>query len=355
MSLFNELVLISLKKQQAFSHTPSAEEWQLIHRESIKQAMLGFCFAGIELLSADQRPYKNLMINWFLQTEYIKHWNELMTERAAEVTRRFATGAFRSVVLKGQGIAMLYPDPSLRSCGDIDLWVEGNRRMVINFMKKNGWKIGPSYIHHTDVEVFPDVSVEVHHIPSYTYSPFRWLKYKKWFANQAKVQFQLFDKSVGFAFPSIGFNTVYSMLHIFRHVFHEGIGLRQLLDYYFILLHTDKSIRRESMETLRWMGLEEFVGAVMFVQREFFHIDEQYLLCEPRAKSGKFLLNEILQSGNFGKFDERVKDAHKGGEIRLYVLNLKRLMKMFEFYPAEVLWAPIWKILHQMWRWRKGY
>ena len=78
------------------------------------------------------------------------------------------------------------------------------------------------------------------------------------------------------------------------------------------------------------MGLEEFVGAVMFIESKFFHIDEQYLLCEPRAKSGKFLLEEILQAGNFGKFDECVKDAHKGENMRLYVLNWRRLMKMCE-------------------------
>ena len=63
------------------------------------------------------------------------------------------------------------------------------------------------------------------------------------------MQFQLYEKSVGLAFPSIRFNTVYSLLHIFRHVFHEGIGLRQLLDYYYILLHTNENIRREAMLT----------------------------------------------------------------------------------------------------------
>lgn len=165
MSLFNELVLISLKKQDAFSHTPSAEEWQLTYNEARKQAMLGICYAGIEHLPANQRPDKDLLLNWFGQKEYIKHQNKLVSERTAEVTRLFATGSFRSLVLQGQGVALLYPIPSFRSCGDIDLWVEGNRRKVINFIKQSGWKIGPSFIHHTDVYIFPDTSVEVHHIP----------------------------------------------------------------------------------------------------------------------------------------------------------------------------------------------
>lgn len=35
--------------------------------------------------------------------------------------------------------------------------------------------------------------------------------------------------------PTLSFNVIYILSHLYRHVFTEGIGLRQLLDYYFVI------------------------------------------------------------------------------------------------------------------------
>lgn len=64
--------------------------------------------------------------------------------------------------------------------------VKGDRDVTISFMRYEGWKIGRTLIHHTDVEIFLDVSVEVHHIPNYTFDPFRYRTYREWFHEQAK-------------------------------------------------------------------------------------------------------------------------------------------------------------------------
>lgn len=372
---FRELILIALGKRGAFSHTLSDGEWTDVYREAAKQSLIGVCYAGIERLPAEQRPEKKLLMEWFGQTEHIKRRNRLVSARAAEVTELFAEAGFKSVVLKGQGVAVLYnlnvnlnlnKDDNgdnfnninlehYRQSGDIDLWVDGKREDVIAFMNENGWKVGKSVIHHTDVEIFKDVSVEIHHVPSFTYSPFRWRKYKRWFREQAKIQMQLMDKSKGFAYPCIRFNAVYSLLHIFRHVFHEGVGLRQLMDYYFILEHTTPSDRREAVRTLRWLGLQRFAAAVMYVLVECFEIGTDRLLCEPDAEAGRFLMNEIVLGGNFGKYDKHYLQAHQGSGIRLYVQNVRQLFRMVKYYPSEVLWAPAWKISHFVWRKLKGY
>ena len=79
------------------------------------------------------------------------------------------------------------------------------------------------------------------------------------------------------------------------------------------------------------------------------------LICSPDIKAGQFLLNEIMRAGNFGKYDERIQNAHKGGLLSLYLCNIQRLSHMLKYYPSEVLWAPFWKVAHYTWRKAKGF
>ena len=113
----------------------------------------------------------------------------------------------------------------------------------------------------------------------------------------------------------ISTNVVYQLLHINKHLVEEGIGLRQLLDYYFVLraLHIDQgsfSDRTESMvqwaegmdiavksneeilHTLSRFGMKKFAGAVMYVLQTVFAMPDEYLLCPPNEKEGVFLLDE---------------------------------------------------------------
>lgn len=267
-------------------------------------------------------------------------------------------------MLKGQGVARLYDFNdnvnvkdklgAYRQSGDIDVWVDGERDGTIRHVKAN-YKCGRAVIHHIDVEVFNDVPVEVHFVPSYSYSLPRYRAYRRFFNEYKKECFV--TSGLGFCVPSLGFNVVYMLMHIFRHVFHEGIGLRQLMDYYFVLRNFKLSLNRNANanKALREMGLLRFAAAVMYVEREVFGLQKEYMLCEPDEKAGQYLLDEILCAGNFGQYDPRIREAHSGGILKLYMKNVKRISDMVRYYPSEVLWAPFWKIWHFVWRKAKGY
>ena len=357
MRLFYELIQVAIGSNNSLSYIPQVEEWENLFYQAKKQALIGIAFHGVQqLYKVHPEQTANLSIKlkmtWIGLTAKIEDRNRLLNRRASEITQFFNDGGLRCCVLKGQGVAELYGNlKALRQPGDIDLWVEGKRENVIAFMKNKGWKVGTSVVHHTDVEIFDDVDTEIHHYPSYTYSPFRWLRYRRWFKEQAKIQFQLFDESLGFNYPSVRFNLVYSMLHIFRHVFHEGIGLKQLLDYYCILTHASERDRIIATATLKHLGLFDFAAAVMFVEKEFLEIEDRFLLCAPSKRFGRFLLDEINKAGNFGKYDARVIEAHSGNSMKLYFHNVKRIFRLLRYFPSEVLWAPVWKPVH--WAWRK--
>lgn len=107
--------------------------------------------------------------------------------------------------------------------------------------------------HHIGAPQINGVDVEAHFRPLFLDSPFRNWRLQRWFLDNA--QFGLHDAKVADAVlpvPTVSFNAVYQLCHIYRHLFDEGIGLRQLLDYYFVLraLHIEQgelSGRTESM------------------------------------------------------------------------------------------------------------
>ena len=360
MSLFVELIQIALGTRTVLSRIPSENDWQLICEIAAKQSLVGVVLHGIEELrdkNAELSVPRVLLLQWIGEVQVIEQQNKKLNEAAEHLTKIFRNDGLRSCVLKGQGVARLY-DGALslrRQPGDIDLWVEGGREKVLQFLKSSCLKTGTVVIHHVDASIIDGVETEVHFLPSYSYNYLRYIKYKKFFKEEAKQQFDHFDERVGFAYPTNRFNAVYLMMHIFRHVFHEGIGLRQLMDYYFVLIHLTDEERKWAYGKLKWLGLEKVTSAVMYVMKAVFLMDDKYLLCSPSEKTGKYLLEEIIAGGNFGKFGEQYESAHSGSSFNLYLKNIKRLGEVYSLCPSEVLWAPIWKPSHWLWRKRKGY
>ena len=360
MSLFVELIQLALGTRTVLSRIPSENEWQQIYDRAAKHSLVGVVLHGIEELRAKNAELsvpKMLLLQWIGEVQIIEQRNKEMNEAAELLTRIFNNGGLRSCVLKGQGVARMY-DGSLslrRQPGDIDIWVEGERDDILKFLKEKHLKTGKIVIHHVDTSIIDGVETEVHFLPSYTYDYLRYLKYKRFFKEEANLQFDHFDERVGFAYPTNRFNAVYLMMHIFRHVFHEGIGLRQLMDYYFVLTHLTDEERMWAYGKLKWLGLGNVTSAVMYVMKTVFQMDDKYLLYSPSEKTGKYLLEEIIAGGNFGKFGVQYEAAHSGSSFNLYLKNLKRLGKVYSLCPSEVLWAPIWKPSHWLWRKWKGY
>lgn len=365
-NIFFELIQVAIGHRKSLSRVLSTAEWNVLYGVAVKQAVAGVCFYGIQRLPKEQQPPKGLLLQWFALAEQIKQWNRLVNARACELQKLLEDDGLRACVLKGQGVARLYDFNdnvnlnvndnlgAYRQSGDIDVWVDGERDDTIRHMKAH-YKCGRAVIHHIDVQVFNDVPVEVHFVPSYSYSLPRYRVYKRFFNEYKNECFM--TSGLGFCVPSLGFNVVYMLLHIFRHVFHEGIGLRQLMDYYFVLRNVNLNVNcnANANKALREMGLLRFAAAVMYVEREVFGLQEQYMLCKPDEKAGQYLLDEILRAGNFGQYDPRIREAHYGGSMMLYFKNVKRISDMVRYYPSEVLWAPFWKVGHFVWRKSKGY
>lgn len=349
--LFIELLQISVGTRSSMSRVPNVLEWESVYAEAEKQAIVGVMVDGLERLPGGQRPPKNILLQWIGSAQIMEQTYHLHCDRAQELTGCFHDAGFNSCVLKGIGNAQYYPNPQRRQGGDIDIWVDGKRDEVTDFLRLHG-RIGSINIKHCDWKVFEDTKVEVHFIPTWFYNPFTNRSLQRWIEKQKAIQFE-HSSGIGINTLTTDFNLVYVLIHIYRHLFDEGVGLRQLVDYYYILRHSTKEERDDAMGVLSSLRMRHFAGATMFVMQEVFGMDESNMLCLPLKNEGQFLLSEIIRAGNFGHYDSRNK--HHQSRIANGLQNVRRNIRFVWRYPQEVCWMPAWKVWHLCWRKRKGY
>ena len=145
--------------------------------------------------------------------------------------------------------------------------------------------------------------------------------------------------------PTLDFNIVYQLLHLDKHLRTEGIGIRQLIDYYYLLKQwavspLSKEKKQEIIDRLREFKLMKFTSAVMYILHNVLGLEEQYLLIDANEKEGKFLLSEIIQSGDMGKKDSRLSDMRKSSGIQKFLKLEQFKFRLLTHYPSNVIWMP---------------
>lgn len=349
-------------------------DWKELYAIAQKQALLGVLFHGIQRLPKVLAPDQKLLMQWMVMAEMIRKQNIKLFQDSVKVCKNFENKGFANCILKGQGNALLYPDPYMRTPGDIDIYLSGGRRKIMKYVDQ----VCPNQVmryHHVDFPVMK-TAIEVHFTPSYMFCPIHNRRMQKWFeevmGEQCNHRVSLPDGYGEIHVPQVSFNVIYILSHLYRHIFTEGIGLRQLLDYYFVLVkwHTDltnltdsnKSLPRMTqintdLDTLRhelkYLGLWKFAQAVMFVMKEVFGLSEDRMIAPMDEKEGSFLLDEIMRGGNFGQYDDRMGSKVGESKIHRYFRMNLRNLRFVKHYPTEALseplfrtWFAVWKNIH---------
>lgn len=402
-------------------------DWEACYQFAKRQTLVGVLFDGIQRLPKGLAPARLLLLRWLSDSESIRRRNMRMDRASAYIYNKVCAEGFRCCILKGQGNALLYPHPSSRIPGDVDVWVMANReelrRIALSLTEGDGSSLQES-LNHIGLTVH-GVSVELHSTPALLNSPLHNSRLQKWLKRNADLQcsnrIALPNNAGEVAVPTLSFNIIYQLCHLFHHCFYEGVGLRQMVDYFFVLMNTDFSGNANGasgntdgvsgntdegclflntdftdftdrvsgntdldgvlsntdcadfldsssgglgevdsggslvalQEELKWLGLWEFAGAVMYVLREVMGLDEKRMICAPDERRGRLLLEEIMAGGNFGHYDER---NHFGqGALWHNIQRFRRDWRMLRFYPSEALSEPLFRVCHFLWRWKQKH
>ncbi len=238
--IFFDLLRFSIRADVETADAPPSlgeADWAALYALAKKQALVGVLFRGVRRLPRGVAPSEELLMRWVGVAQRTRQQNERLYGDSAQVWRKFREEGFRGCVLKGQGHALLYPDPYMRTAGDIDIYLAGGRQRVMRYINK----VCPHQVmryHHVDFPVMR-TPIEVHFTPSYMFYPPHNRRMQRWFQKMMDLQCSNMVSLPGgcgeMAVPTTAFNVVYVLSHLYRHVFTEGIGLRQLLDYYYVL------------------------------------------------------------------------------------------------------------------------
>ena len=346
-------------------------DWKELYAIAQKQALLGVLFYGIQRLPKGLAPEQKLLMQWMVMAEQIRKQNIRLFQNSVKICQNFENEGFANCILKGQGNALLYPDPYMRTPGDIDIYLAGGRKRVMQYINK----VCPNQVmryHHVDFPVMK-TAIEVHFTPSYMFCPIHNRRMQKWFEKvmdeQCNHRGSLPDGYGEIHVPQVSFNVIYILSHLYRHIFTEGIGLRQLLDYYYVLVkwHTDLTNLTDSNKSLplmtqintdldalrhelKYLGLWKFAQAVMFVMKEVFGLSEDRMIAPTDEKEGRFLLDEIMRGGNFGQYDDRMGSKVDESKIHRYFRMNLRNLRFVKHYPTEAVCEPIFRTWFAGWK-----
>ena len=432
--IFFDFLRFSIGSESEIPDSLIEADWKELYRIAQKQCLVGFLFDGIKKLPAEHvEMKKELLLQWMAESQMLEKANVRLNDAAIQVSEWFRKKGFRTCILKGQGNALMYPNPYSRTPGDIDIWVEGGDKRVISFVRSISPHEKACY-HHIEFPSYKGVEVEVHYRPSFLLCFWHNRKLQKYYERVKEEQFShrvMLKEQGEIAIPTVGFNLIFQLTHIFSHLMNEGIGLRQLLDYYYVLCDFYKVYQNFSkthpssltlkggstafpkplspqgtgdvtapprrseplrskvggpskvspdcagwdrlsiegdnsagsttavtssastaldvvQEELKELGLWKFAGGIMYIMQEVFGMPASRLIVPPNEKYGKFVLNEVLEAGNFGKHDARNRFGRS--QLGHNLQRVYRDIRLVRYFPGEALCEPLFRVWHFFWR-----
>ena len=343
-------------------------DWKDLLIWAERQAIVGIVFCGIEKARGLISIPREKLFQWIGYVQQVEQQNRLVNKRCVELVEELINAGFECCILKGQGNATLYDVRGkkedgrslalLRTSGDIDIWVyakEGGRckrEELVDYVRRKHPEAEVRYYHIGYMD--DGVPVEVHFMPGIMNNPVYNKRLQVFYRKMAEggcLMAELPNGVGSIPVPTWEFNIVFQLAHMMHHFFDEGIGLRQMIDYYYLLMHNSQCIMHNWECTLRYLNLYNFAGAVMYIMKEVLGLEDKYLIVPVDERRGKTLLKEILKGGNFGRADVRWKKAegrwHTG---KKYFLKGWRNLQFVKEYPAEALCEPVFRTWHYFWR-----
>ena len=264
---FFSFLRYSLGSKGNMSRVIAGMNWQELYSFASKQALLGLCFEGIERLGKEhpeelkQNPVRReLLMTWMGKAQQIHRQNMKVNAVAGKLYSKFSEDGLRCCILKGQGNALMYPNPYSRTPGDIDVWVNASREDITDYAKTH-FEIGDDIRFHHLETTMDGVPVELHFFPCSMNNPIYHARLQKWFRRNADLQCShivgLPDGAGDIAIPTTAFNVIYQLTHLYHHFFDEGIGMRQIIDYYYVVCDFYKVYQNSSKITPSLFTLKE--------------------------------------------------------------------------------------------------
>lgn len=282
----------------------SAENWERVFTLARQQTVTGITFRGLDFLPEEMSPPMALTVKWMAYVDRIEQSNRHLNSVLAKLCAHFDAAGEKAVLQKGPGVAMMYPEPQLRECGDIDLFfpeigedsdpLKGIPGAESSRKPDGSWEY-----------VLDGVVVERHsHLVDVLRPKAR--KYtEELIAENGFEKVEAGGCTVLVPTPEV--NLLLLSSHILKHALGVGIGLRQLCDMAVARRYYAERINPlKKNEIWARTGLERWQRALDgFIERYLDSVSSPDRQDHTNARDEKnigFLLEIITKGGNFGRF-----------------------------------------------------
>lgn len=288
-------------------------DWAAIYAMADSQTVAPLVTDGIDRLPAARKPSIEILEPFLADVLATEMRNAALDHFSAVIFRKFKLKKDIPVLMvKGQGLARLYPVPSHRQPGDIDLLVlPDGYRAVRDMLLAKAHDAEPE---HTQIlhqgMTFGNIEVEVHGTVSTLMSVRLDRKMAALMENMFAEKDFLTEDFEGVTIPMPGplFNAVYILVHFLHHYWSGGVGLRQLIDWgIFVNRYYDSLDGRRLEAVLRDLGIFRIWQTFAGLSVSLLGADKDRFPFWTDRYASKYpgIIRYILKSGNFGRMKQR--------------------------------------------------
>ena len=214
------------------------------------------------------------------------------------------------VLLKGFGLAMLYPNPNLRQFGDIDIYVGLDHfheacRLLRTLPGGYNWGEEVDSGHHYNIE-FGNYPMEIHRVSADVVDPKEAKIYAAIERDGLRVDIQRVEwDGLDFTIPSKEFIVFYTFYHAWHHFLTSGVGWRQISDV-AMALHAyhgqlDLEGLRQWLADMHLMKPWQAFGYLMVHQLGLPEAELPFYEARCR-RTAQRLCRMVMEEGNFKRY-----------------------------------------------------
>lgn len=321
-------------------------DWEQVVELAREQTVVGIVGEAMSQLPRGVMP-RPLYLQVLKEVMEIEEENKRMNGLIPILFRTLDQLGVQSWLLKGQGVAQCYENPMRRMSGDIDVlfpYVADYEKSREDFLRH----LKPEDVHNDNhqtktlefdyksiyIELHGQIVAEVNRRSERNF---------KTFMSECRVEKS--DIWNGATLPPSRFDAVFIFMHMVRHYFGGGIGLRQVSDWMRYVHVHHKDIHEEKLkEDLQKTGLFKLWQAFgcMAVECLGCPKESMFFYSSGFTKQGRRLLKYILESGNFGYYDERTKSDSRYYLVRRFVAfwgHLQMKLRNLMMFPEESVYG----------------
>ena len=335
-----------------WQHEPSTDgfplgeaEWHQLYFMARKQTVEGIVYDAVCQLPEDLLPPTDLLMDWMREVQVIEATHQQHLRALAWLTARTeAESALRPIVLKGLPLASLYPTPSHRVSGDIDLYygssaaAEEADRMVESWgTPVNRGEQGESIFAISQVPIEHHAFLALSHVPWRKHRLTAWIERTM---TKDTATRQVMVENMPVRVLSAEIDMVQLGSHNLKHSLNEGIGLRQLCDLALFVCHNQAALAAAPLkDLLSRFGLRRWTDLCLAYCVEHLGLPASKLPYPVKASSHlvEAMHREVMQSGNFGKMDDRYNIGGEGNQSATAQRITNNVWRYFSLSPQESL------------------